>query len=59
MPTDPMEFEEEFELDRRIPERRGASAPRGKSPTAPRANAPRPTKSNNGVHKRRRRHYGL
>jgi hypothetical protein len=59
MPIDPMEFEEESELDRRIPERRGLPAPRSKSPAAPRSNAPRRVKAANGVHKRRRRHYGL
>jgi len=58
MPIDPMEFEEEAGLDRRIPERRGV-APKGKSPSAPRSNAPRRVKAANGVHKRRRRHYGL
>ena len=59
MPIDPVEFEEEVELDRRIPDRRGVTPPKSKSPVAPRANAPRRIKAANGVHKRRRRHYGL
>jgi hypothetical protein len=59
MPIDPIEFDEEPELDRRIPDRRGLPSPKAKSPAAPRANAPRRIKASNGVHKRRRRHYGL
>lgn len=59
MPTYPMDFEEDYEVDRRGPERRGMAPPRSKSPSAPRSNAPKRAKPTSGVHKRRRRHYGL
>jgi hypothetical protein len=59
MPTDPLDFDEEYALYRRLPERKASTPPKGKSPLAPRSNAPRISKSASGVHKRRRRHYGL
>ena len=36
MPADPMDFEEEMELDRRIPTRKGITPAKSKGPEAPR-----------------------
>jgi len=58
MSLEPIDFDPDQELDRRIPVRRGLTPPKSKGPAAPHSSAPRHT-NKSGLHKRRRRHYGL
>lgn len=59
MPLDPLDSFEDESTERRVPKRMRKSFDKRRGPVAARSTMHVPTKPAAGLHRRRRRHYGL